>query len=74
MTKLKTIIYTIGFLVLTAFDEKKGEGWHNGWKSSRGHAQRAVNHVLRVICAFLCNNGISYRNLPACKKRFKLNG
>lgn len=31
------------------FDEKKGEGWHYGWKSSRGYAQRNRQHVLRVI-------------------------
>ncbi|RLO13631.1 hypothetical protein DYB28_012764, partial [Aphanomyces astaci] len=31
------------------FDEKKGDGWHYGWKSGRSRTQRASAHVLKAF-------------------------
>ncbi|RHY08803.1 hypothetical protein DYB34_001841 [Aphanomyces astaci] len=31
------------------FDEKKGDGWHYGWKSGRSRTQRTSAHVLKAF-------------------------
>ncbi|ETW04511.1 hypothetical protein H310_04765 [Aphanomyces invadans] len=39
------------------FDEKKGDGWHYGWKSGRSRSQRTSAHVLKAFVFDVSNDG-----------------